>query len=92
MRALIAIPVLLVLVLFALSNRGTVTLRLWPTDFAWNAPLSLAVLVVAAVFFVAGALLGWSGTVPLRRRARRAEAALRLLEAQRPVALPPPEA
>ncbi len=93
MRLLIAIPVLLLLVLFALSNRETVTLNLWPTDLAWNTPLSLAVLIVAAISFLAGALLGWSNTVPLRRRARRAEAAVRLLEAQRPpAALLPPEA
>ena len=92
MRTLIAVPVLLLLVLFALSNRETVTLGLWPTDLAWNTPLSLAVLIIAALFFLAGALMGWSSTWLWRRRAHRAEAALRVLEAQRPATvLPLPE-
>jgi lipopolysaccharide assembly protein A len=81
-RLLPAAVVLLVLVVFALSNRQVASFAFWPTDFALNAPLGIAVLVCAAVAFLAGALVAWVGTVVQRRRARRAEAQVRLLEAQ----------
>jgi uncharacterized integral membrane protein len=85
LRLILAAIAVLLVVVFALSNRQVVSVGMWPTGFVWELPLSLAVLLVAAVFFVGGALLGWSGTLAARRRARRAEAALRLIEAQRPV-------
>lgn len=84
-RAIVAAIIVLLVVIFALSNRQSVDVGFWPTGYVWTAPLSLAVLAVAAVFFIAGALLGWSGTLSARGRARRAEAALQLIEAQRPV-------
>ena len=96
MRFLIAVPVLLLLVLFALSNKQAVQLGLWPTDISVEAPLSVAVLVAAGVFFVAGALMTWGGTLALRGRARRAEMAVTQLQAQlramkaRPAPVQPP--
>ena len=72
----------LVLVLFALSNRQIASFAFWPTGFALNAPLGIAVLVCVAIGFLAGALLVWFGTVAARLRARRAEGQVRLLEAQ----------
>ena len=41
MRLLIGLPLLLLLVLFALSNTAPVRLGLWPTDYALQLPLSL---------------------------------------------------
>lgn len=82
MRFLIAVPILLLLVLFALSNKQVVQLGLWPTDISVDAPLSVAVLVASGVFFVAGALMTWGGTLALRGRARRAEMAVTQLQAQ----------
>jgi lipopolysaccharide assembly protein A len=82
MRLLIALPLLLLLVLFALSNRQPVPLRFWPTDYSLVLPLSLAVLGGMAVAFLAGGLLVWMSTLAQRRRARRAEQTVRLLEAQ----------
>jgi lipopolysaccharide assembly protein A len=82
MRLLIALPLLLVLVLFALSNREPVPLRFWPTDYTLVLPLSLAVLGGMAVAFLAGALLVWISALAQRRRARQAEQTVRLLEAQ----------
>lgn len=96
---ILSLPVLLVIVLFALSNQQSVRIVLWPTDFAVQAPLSLAVLGLALVFFLGGALVAWAGTLSARRRARRAEAAVRqltyqveALKARLPgiAALPPP--
>lgn len=104
MRVLLAAPVLIVLVVFALSNRQVVQLGLWPTDIVVDAPVSVAVLVAAGLCFVVGGFMTWAATLALRARARRAERTVRQLEAQvqalqsRPtmggtaVALPPPGA
>jgi uncharacterized integral membrane protein len=76
------LPLLLVLVLFGLSNRQEVALQLWPFDLAWMVPLSVAMLVLAALAFLFGAAVGSAGTLFWRRRARRLEEAARLLEAE----------
>jgi lipopolysaccharide assembly protein A len=81
-RLLIIAPLLLVLVLFALSNTAPVRLGLWPTGFSLEAPVSLAILGGMAIAFLAGGLLVWVSELAQRRRARRAEHAIRLLEAQ----------
>jgi putative membrane protein len=82
MRLLIALPLLLVLVLFALSNRQPVSLGFWPTGYTLELPLSLAVLGGMAAAFLAGGLLVWFSALAQRRRARQAEQTVRLLEAQ----------
>jgi lipopolysaccharide assembly protein A len=75
-------PFLLLLVMFTLSNEGVVQLGLWPTDFSVQAPLSVAVLVISAVFFLLGAIVVGMGSLAQRRRARRAESKVRALEAE----------
>jgi uncharacterized integral membrane protein len=75
-------PFLLLLVLFTLSNAGEVQLGLWPTDLSVQAPLSVAVLVASAVFFLLGAIIVGFGSLAQRRRARRAESKVRALEAE----------
>ena len=82
LRLILLIPVLLVLVLFALSNRASVELQFWPIDQTLDVPLSLAVLAAMAVAFVLGGLTVWFSLVGARRRARRAEQALNLVERQ----------
>ena len=82
MRLLIALPLLLLLVLFALSNTEMVRLHLWPTDYALELPLSLAVLGGMAIAFLTGGVLVWISELAQRRRARHAEQTVRLLEAQ----------
>lgn len=86
------------LVLFALSNTEIVRLGLWPTDYGIDVHLSLAILVGMAMAFVLGALVVWFGELAQRQRARRAERAVRMLEAQveelkarvaMPMSLPP---
>lgn len=75
-----AAPFLVFLVVFALSNRGTVQIGLWPTDLLLDIPLSLAVLGAGGVFFILGAIVVGLGSLGQRRRARRAENRVRLLE------------
>ena len=82
LRLLIIAPILLLLVLFALSNTAPVHLGLWPTGLSLEAPLSLAILGAMAIAFLLGGLLVWLSELAQRRRARRAEHAIRLLEAQ----------
>jgi uncharacterized integral membrane protein len=85
-------------VLFALSNTEIVRLGLWPTDYSLEAHLSLAILAAMAIGFLLGALVVWMSELGQRRRARRAERTVRLLESQvealqardvRPISLPP---
>ena len=82
MRLLIAVPFLMVLVIFVLSNREPVTVGFWPTDARLDMPLSVALLIAAAVALLIGAFMVWISELRQRRRARHAEAAVRQLEAQ----------
>ena len=86
------------LVLFALSNTEIVRLGIWPTDYAIDVHLSLAILVAMAIAFLLGAIVVWFAEQAQRQRARKAERTVRMLEAQiddlkarinPPLALPP---
>jgi putative membrane protein len=81
-RYLIGVPLLALIVLFALSNTQVVRLGLWPFDFQLELPLSLAVLTGMGFAFLAGGLVVWIGGLGQRHRAREAEHKARLLEAQ----------
>jgi uncharacterized integral membrane protein len=81
-RLILLAPLLIFLVLFGLSNREEVQLRLWPFDLAWAVPLSVAVLLIAAVFFLFGAFIAWAAALPHRRRAKALENAARVIEAE----------
>ncbi|MEI7711168.1 MAG: lipopolysaccharide assembly protein LapA domain-containing protein [Rhodospirillales bacterium] len=89
-------PPLLLLALFAGSNRVPVVLKLWPTDLSLELPLALAILGAAAFAFLGGGLVVWAGSFRQRRKLRRSEEAVRLLEEQirslraQYKALPPP--
>lgn len=90
--------VCLPIVVFALSNPEMVRLGIWPTDYGIDVHLSLAILIAMAFAFLLGALVVWISELAQRRRARRAERTVRMLEAQveqlkarlgAPTALPP---
>lgn len=68
MRLILFAPLAALVVLFALSNRQVVELRLWPLDFTWSVPLALAVLLPAAAAFFLGAAIVWLSDLPARRR------------------------
>ena len=82
MRLLIAVPFLVVAVIFVLSNREPVTIGFWPTDVQWDMPLSVALLITAAVALVVGAAMVWISELRQRRRAHHAEITVRRLEEQ----------
>ena len=82
MRWFIFLPLAILVVLFMLSNPQSIELRLWPFDVAWTASASIAVLSIAAVAFLLGALIAWAAGLPARHRGRTAERRLSALEAE----------
>jgi uncharacterized integral membrane protein len=82
LRLVIAAILLLVLVLFALSNTSALRLGLWPTDYNVTLPASIVILGAMAMAFLAGAFVVWVGELGRRRRARQAEQTMKLLEDQ----------
>ena len=81
-RALVYVPLAFVLMLFAMSNRESVHLGLWPFDYSLELPLSIALLIAFAIAFLLGALLVWFSVIGARLRVRRAEHAIKMLESQ----------
>ena len=102
-RALVFVPLVIVVVMFAVANRQIVTLSFDPFDavqpaFAFRTPLFLLIFALLAVGVILGGTCVWFGQRRWRARARRAEEdarALRLELAARkspsPPALPPAE-
>ena len=80
LRVLAALPLIVVLVIFALSNRTPVSVGF--LGYSILAPLSVAILIGAAIFFLLGALIVWFGALRQRRRAWRAERRVKELEVE----------
>ena len=72
-RLILLSPLLLLVVLFALSNTEMVRLGLWPTSLLITAPLSLVILCAMGAAFLLGALTTWVVGLAARLRVRRAE-------------------
>jgi uncharacterized integral membrane protein len=99
LRFLLLLPLLLLIVLFVVSNTAPVEVGLWPTGVSVRAPLALWILGAMAVAFFLGALATWLPALGARRRARRAEARIAALDqeilalktrlAEGPTLLPP---
>ncbi|QGM48094.1 lipopolysaccharide assembly protein LapA domain-containing protein [Methylocystis heyeri] len=80
LRLLVYVPLGLLILFFALANRGSVKIFLDPfpggeaSGLSFEAPLFLVVLTSVAVGVLAGGLASWLTHAPLRRRARQARA------------------
>lgn len=73
--------VAVVLILFAISNRETVSLGFWLLPGGTiDLPLYLLVLGTLLVGFVVGELVGWSGNWRWRSEARRSRTRIAALE------------
>lgn len=81
-RFILVIPILFILIVFAASNPTPVTIALWPTHWAVTAPLSVATLAIACIFFIAGAFLVWVPAQGVRLRAGMSGRRVSKLEAQ----------
>ena len=70
---LIAAPLMVLAVLFAVSNRESVDLALWPLPWVVEPPVYAIVLGALALGVVVGAAVAWIGGGRARGRARSAE-------------------
>jgi putative membrane protein len=83
MRWLVAIPLLCLMVIFALSNTQPVALELFPFgQLPFDVPLSVMIITAMGLGFFLGGLRLWGAALRHRRAARRAEETVRLLEAK----------
>ena len=62
----------ILVVLFAISNRSTVILELWPLPYFVPFPFYGAVLIAAILGFLGGAIIAWFSLGRTRRKARKA--------------------
>jgi len=67
---IITIPIALVIVSFAVSNRDPVDLALWPLPFEITVPLYVAALVALVLGFLAGGFVAWNADRRYRVAAR----------------------
>ena len=91
-RIILLIPVLLLIVDFALSNQTLVQLTLWPTGIVTELPVSVAALALGGLCFVLGAAMTWGGRIAAGARARQAEQTVQQLRAtlaERPLVVQP---
>ena len=66
----LGLPVAIVAVVFAVSNRNWVTFDLWPLPYQIDAPLFVAVFVGVLTGFLFGATVAWYSGRKRRRLAR----------------------
>jgi putative membrane protein len=78
---IITVPLLLLLAVFAVSNRQIVELNFWPFGIALTMPLFLLALGMLAVGALAGALWMWLPLTRWRLRARSCDRRIIELEA-----------
>lgn len=67
---IVTLPVTLVIVVFAVANRQTVTIDLWPLEMSYSLPLFALVLICLLVGFLCGVVIMWLSAGKTRSRAR----------------------
>ncbi len=77
---LVTLPLALLLVVFAVSNRESVMVTLWPLPVVLDAPLYLVVLLILLIGFLIGQLVAWINGRHWRREARRRARRIESLE------------
>lgn len=76
---IITVPIALLVISFAVSNREAVDLTIWPLPFVMAAPVYLLVLLTLVLGFIIGGLVAWGGQHHHRREARRGRERIRQL-------------
>ena len=79
---IITIPFTLIVVVFAITNRGPVTVTLWPLPWIAELPLYLVVLGSLLVGFLVGAAIAWLSAGRRRHEARLTAERLRGVSAE----------
>jgi uncharacterized integral membrane protein len=79
---IVGLPLAVVVVVFAVANRQTVELDLWPLPYSIDLPIYLAVLVPLLLGLLLGAAFMLPPLVAARRRARHERRRAESLERQ----------
>ena len=79
---IVGLIVAIAAVLFAVSNRTSVSITVWPFPFAVDLGLYIIVLVSVFAGFLVGALVTWVAQGKHRRKVRRQRAEIRGLEGE----------
>ena len=69
-RMLVTLPLLAIVVLFAVVNRKPVAVNFWPLPYAVEVPLSAVAFAAFFLGALSGGLAVWLGGVRKRRRER----------------------
>lgn len=65
------LPLALAVIVFAINNRGEVSVDLWPLPYAASAPVFAIAFLGILVGFLWGGMVAWFGAGGTRRRARQ---------------------
>ncbi len=79
---IVTLPLAVLVISFAVSNRDQAVLKLWPLPFELEMPLFLPVLGALVVGFIAGGFVAWWSGGRYRRLARRQNSRLKRLSAE----------
>jgi len=79
---IVTIPVTLVVVVFAIANRTTITVNFWPLPWIAQMPLYLVILGSLLAGFLVGAAIAWLSAGRRRQEARATAERLRGLTAE----------
>ena len=71
LKALIGLPVLIVILVFAFVNNDMATFSLWPFAFEVTVSLSVAVVFLILLGFFLGHLFSWMSYAPVRKALRQ---------------------
>ncbi len=69
-KTLIGLPILLIILVFALVNNDLATFNLWPLGFEVEVSLSVVVIILIFFGFMLGNLFLWLSYSPLRKELR----------------------
>jgi uncharacterized integral membrane protein len=67
---IIGLPVAILVVAFAMANRATVSVDLWPLDYSIETPMFALVLISATAGLALGGMVSWISTAGRRRHVR----------------------
>ncbi len=70
-KMLIGLPILVVIVVFAVVNNDFATFSIWPFDIEITVSLSVAVIFFILLGFILGKADSWMSYAPLRRALRQ---------------------
>ncbi|PKR58755.1 LapA family protein [Thalassospira lohafexi] len=79
---IIAIPIAVLIAVFAVSNRAAVTLSLWPLPYELELPLFLPIMVALLVGLGIGLAYEWLVHGKHRRAVRRMDSELKRVKAE----------